>query len=349
MLAVNGNPGTRLLARILRMVVRGLFALSDPLLRKLFGEPPAEAARLRSDAWAVARITAPAENRRTRYEPEEVRAETDFLAGVVSLPVSGVLTQDWTLEADGRSLAARLYVPQDSPLAGPLLVHFHGGGWVQGSINSHNGACARLAREAGVRVLSVEYRLAPEHPFPAQAEDALLAWRSVISDPSRFGADPSRVGVSGDSAGAQMAAVLCLDLKEAGEPQPACQVLIYPVTDCAGTFASREEFARGFYLTKARMDWFEECFVPPGEERNPRISPLYAGDLAGLAPAAVSVSIADPLRDEGVAYAERLIEAGVPTVLDHMPMLHAWFNLTASRSSRQGHQVLARRVNELLG
>lgn len=338
----------KLLAGLLGMVVRTLFALPDGLLRKVFGDPPPEAGDLRPDSWAMARITAPAENRRTGYEPKEVRAETEFLAGAVGLPVPGVIKQDWILEGGGRELAARLFTPAGNALAGPMLVHFHGGGWVQGSIASHQGACAWLAREAGVRVLSVEYRLAPEDPFPAQAEDALLAWRSVMEDPARFGADPERVGVIGDSAGGQMAAVLCLDLKAAGEPQPACQVLIYPVTDCTGSFESRETFAEGYYLTRARMDWFEECFVPPGEEANPRISPMFAEDLSGLAPALVSIAIADPLRDEGVSYAERLVEAGVPVRIDWLPMLHAWFNLTASRSSRRGHEVLARGVNELL-
>lgn len=349
MAAVNREGVMSLVQGVIRLLFRAFFALPDGLLRKLFGDPPPEAAGLRTDAWALARITARAENRRNGYEPEEARKETEFLAGAVSLRVPEVITQEWTLESDQRELPARLFVPASHSLAGPMLVHFHGGGWVQGSIDSHHGACAMLAREAGVRVLSVDYRLAPEYPFPAQADDALAAWRSVMEDPTRFGADPSKVGVSGDSAGAQMATVLCLDLKAAGEPQPACQVLIYPVTDCSGSFASRETFSQGFYLTRARIDWFEDCFVPEGEAENPRVSPLFAPDLSALAPALVSISVADPLRDEGLAYAERLTEAGVEVRTDLMPMLHAWFNMTSSRSSRHGHRVLATRVNELLG
>lgn len=335
--------------KLVGLAIGLLFAMPDSLMRKIFGDPPAAVAALRPDAWAMGRLIGLAEDKRSEWNPEEAREETEFLAGAVSRPVTGVITQDWLLEAGDHSLPARLFTPGANPLAGPMLVHFHGGGWVQGSINSHHGACAWLAREAGVRVLSVDYRLAPEHPFPAQADDALAAWRSVMSDPARFGADPEKVGVIGDSAGAQMCAVLCLDLKAAGEPQPACQVLIYPVTDCTGSFPSRESFARGFYLTRARMDWFEDCFVPEGEAENPRVSPLFADDLSGLAPALVSVSLADPLRDEGVAFAGRLIEAGVPVTLDTMPMLHAWFNLTSSRSSRQGHRILAGRINDLLG
>lgn len=342
------NPVFEKLVPVLRMVVRALFGLPDRTMRRIFGEPPPEAASLRPDAWALARLTAPLEKDGDDGDLESLRRETDSLAALICRPVAGVLTQDWTLDGDGRNLDARLFVPESKPLAGPMLVHFHGGGWVQGSLESHRGACAWLARQAGVRVLSVDYRLAPEHPFPAQADDALLAWRSVMRDPARFGADPERVGVIGDSAGAQMAAVLCLDLKSAGEPQPACQVLIYPVTDCVGDFPSRRTFAEGYYLTRARIEWFESCFLPEGQRDDPRASPVRADDLSGLAPAAVSVSVADPLLDEGVTYAERLMAAGVPTVLDRMPMLHAWFNMTASRSSRRGHEVLAARVNELL-
>ncbi|MBN8869293.1 MAG: alpha/beta hydrolase [Solirubrobacterales bacterium] len=346
---MDSSRGSEMVRMLLTVVVRALLDMPDRLMRLLFGNPPAEAAGLRPDQWALSRATAPIENGSPARTPEEGRRRTEFLASVVGRPVSGVISQDWTLEGDGRSLEARLFTPEASPLAGPMLLHFHGGGWVQGSVDSHRHACARLAKNARVRVLSVEYRLAPEHPLPAQSEDALLAWRSVTADPARFGADPSRVGVIGDSAGAHIAAVLCLDLKGAGEAQPACQVLVYPVTDCAGTMESRRIFARGFYLTQARMDWFEQQAVPPGEERNPRISPLYAEDLTGLAPALVSVSIADPLRDEGIAYGERLAAAGVPVTIDRMPMLHAWFNMTATRSSRSGHEVLAGRVNELLG
>lgn len=335
--------------RLLAVLVRALLAMPDRLIRRFFGDPPAEAAGLRPDQWAISRVTAPIENGEPAYPVEESRQRTEFLAAVVSRPVRGVIEEGWNLEGEGRSRAARRFTPAASPLSGPLLLHFHGGGWVQGSVTTHRHACARLAKNTGVRVLSVEYRLAPEHPLPAQADDALLAWHSVIGDPARFGADPDRVGVIGDSAGAQIAAVLCLDLKQAGERQPACQVLIYPVTDCAGTGESRHTFESGFYLTQARIDWFDRQAVPPGKERDPRISPLYAEDVSGLAPALVSVAEADPLRDEGLAYGKRLAGAGVPTVIDRMPMLHAWFNMTASRSSRKGHELLARRVNELLG
>lgn len=339
----------RFLVAVLRLAFRGFFALPDSLLRKIFGEPPPEAAGLRADAWALGRVTALLEGAEPEFVAEETRRETDLMGAAASLLAPGVRSEPWTLEHDGRTIEARLFTPPGCHGPTPMLIHFHGGGFVQGSIDSHAGACSWMARGAGIKVLSVSYRLAPEDPFPAQAEDALTAWHAVMADPTRFGADPSRVGVSGDSAGAQIATVLCLDLKAAGEPQPAAQVLIYPVTDCTGSMPSREQFATGYYLTRNRIEWFESCFVDPADADDPRASPLLADDLSGLAPAKLSISIADPLRDEGIAYAERLAEAGVEVTVDHMPMLHSWFNVTASRSSRHGHEVLAGRIRQLLG
>jgi len=344
---VTGGWAKSTAARALGLALRALLGLPDRLLRRLFGAPPPEAAGLRPDQWAIARLAGLAERLQPDRGPVGDRAAMELLARVVSRPVPGVAAKGLTLEGEGRSLSARLFRPSSGPSG--LLVHFHGGGWVQGSVNSHSDACARFARESGLAVLSVEYRLAPEHPFPAQAEDTLLAWRAVAADPGKFGAESGRVGVIGDSAGAQMAAVLCQDLKAAGEEQPACQVLIYPVTECGGKTASRQVFAHGYYLTRERMDRFEEDFVPGGEASNPRVSPLLAADLSGLAPAVVSVAVADPLRDEGIAYARRLRQAAVPVTLDEMPLIHAWFNLTVSRSSRKGHRILAAHVNDLLG
>jgi len=189
---MNSNRARGVAAGLAGLAVRGLFALPDGLLRKLFGRPPAEAAGLLPDSWAMARLVGPLEDRRTDSDPERSRRVTDFLAGAASRPVAGVRSMDLALSDGRRGLDARIFTPEGCPEQGPLLVHFHGGGWVQGSIASHSGACAWLALQTGIRVLSVEYRLAPEHPFPAQADDALLAWRAVIRDPDRFGADPAR-------------------------------------------------------------------------------------------------------------------------------------------------------------
>jgi acetyl esterase len=239
-------------------------------------------------------------------------------------------------------------VPLSAPECGPLLVFFHGGGWAVGSILSHDRACARLAHDSGVKVLSVEYRLAPENPFPAAPDDALRAWRAVAAQPERFGAEPGQIAVGGDSAGGNLAAVLCQDLRDAGEPQPALQLLIYPVTEVGSRRPSMTDFSTGFYLTSDRMDVFSDLYVKPDGYSNPRVSPILAEDLTGLAPAWVITALADPLRDEGEDYAGRLAEAGVWVRKDRFPLIHAWFNMTRSRSSKAAHLVLAKGLAGLM-
>jgi acetyl esterase len=239
-------------------------------------------------------------------------------------------------------------VPLSAPETGPLLVFFHGGGWAVGSIKSHDRACALLAHDSGVKVLSVEYRLAPEHPFPAAPDDALRAWRTVVADPARFGADSGSIAVGGDSAGGNLAAVLCQDLRKAGEPQPSLQLLIYPVTEVGSRRQSVSDFATGYYLTSERMGRFSDFYVGPDQYSDPRVSPIFEGDLSGLAPAWVITALADPLRDEGEEYARRLVEAGVWVRFDRMPLIHAWFNSTRSRSSQAAHLILAEGLARLM-
>ncbi len=216
-------------------------------------------------------------------------------------------------------LTARVYVP-DEPSAGPrgLLVYFHGGGWVVGDLETHDGACRQLASSSGAIVLSVDYRLAPEHPFPAPVDDALAAFRQASARAEELGADPARVAVGGDSAGGHLAAVTA-QLAAADEHPPAFQLLIYPATDANGVSRSRRELGTGFRLTRDDMEWYEESFIGDADRTDPRISPLLAVDLAGSAPALVVTAGFDPLRDEGEAYARRLQEAGVPTLLRRHP------------------------------
>jgi acetyl esterase len=230
-------------------------------------------------------------------------------------------------------IGARLYVP---PAAGtqnplPLLVYFHGGGWVIGGLETHDDPCRFLATHAGAALLAVDYRLAPEHPFPAAAEDAEAAYRWAAANAERLGVDPSRIAVGGDSAGANLAAALCLTARDAGAPLPAMQLLIYPVTDAAGGAPSRRTFGEGFLLTSNDMDWFEERYLPEDSDRgDPRVSVLQAPDLSGLPPAYVATAGFDPLRDEGEAFAARLREAGAPVALRRHPgLVHTFANLTA--------------------
>jgi acetyl esterase len=200
-----------------------------------------------------------------------------------------------------------------------------------GSVASTDPLCRLLAAQSGVRVLSVEYRLAPEHPYPAALEDALAAFRAVRADAAAFGAQPELIAVGGDSAGANLAGAVCLMASEAGIALPAMQLLIYPATETAGSAASRRTFAEGFMLTRADMDWFEGHYLPPGVDReDPRVALLNAPDLTGLPPAYISTAGFDPLRDEGEAYARRLRAVGVQTALRRHPgLVHSFASLTA--------------------
>ncbi len=292
-----------------------LFAIPDRLLRLIFGHAPAPIEHLSADSWAVGRVVNLLGPLATAQKVEQIRLETDLLSVAVAEPrPRGLEIRDMPLDphGDGGPLQSRLYRPLSAPSTGPLLVFFHGGGWAVGSIESHDRACALLACSANIRVLSVEYRLAPEHPFPAGADDALRAWKAVIAEPGRFGTEPGRIAVGGDSAGGNLAAVLCQDLRREGLDQPALQLLIYPVTEQGSTRQSMKDFATGYYLTSERMDDYSQFYLPRERYGEVRASPNREEDLSGLAPVWVLTALADPLRDEGEEYARRMAEAGVP-------------------------------------
>lgn len=243
------------------------------------------------------------------------------------------------IEGAAGPLGARLYrAPVDGPA--PLLVFFHGGGWVVGDLDTHDEPCRMLCRHGSVHVLSVDYRLAPEHPFPAAVDDAIAATRWAIHHAEALGARPDRVAVGGDSAGGNLAAVTAQELRGAGL---ALQLLIYPGVDLA-TMATRsgELFAHGFYLDVDARVWCTDRYVPAGVDRaDPRLSPLRAADLSGVAPAVVVTAAFDPLRDEGEAYADALRESGVRAVtLRADGLIHGFINLTqVNRRSREAMLV----------
>jgi len=229
------------------------------------------------------------------------------------------------LDADG--IPARLYRPSDRDDLG-LLVFFHGGGWVIGDLDSHDNVCRALANGSGHAVLSVDYRLAPEHPFPAPVEDALTATRWAHAHAAELGCRADRLAVGGDSAGANLAAVVAQLA-----PVPLMfQLLVYPVTDCTRSHASYTENGEGYFLTAAGMGWFIDRYLSgsKGTPADPRVSPHFAADhvLAATPPALVITAEFDPLRDEGDAYAVRLAELGVAT--SHVRfggMFHGFFSL----------------------
>ncbi|GAY16582.1 lipase [Mycobacterium sp. shizuoka-1] len=236
-----------------------------------------------------------------------------------------------TIPGPAGAIAARHYRPAgDGPA--PLLVFYHGGGFVFGDLDTHDSACRLICRDAGVHVLAIDYRLAPEHPAPAAVDDCYAAYLWAREHADELGADPARVAVGGDSAGGCLAAVVSRLARDAGAPAPSLQWLIYPLTDMRGATTSRTLFADGFLLTKRDIDWFEGCYVDGSgiEITDPRVSPLLADDLTGLAPALIVTAGFDPLRDEGEQYADTLRAAGVAVDLRRMgPMTHAFLNMNA--------------------
>ena len=240
------------------------------------------------------------------------RRELDYSARILA-PEPPAPTDVRELELDGAvgPLRARVYRPYGAADASPGLVYYHGGGWALGSLDSVDAPCRAFAQGAGCVVVSVDYRLAPEHRFPAAADDATAAFRAVVKDPKRFGVDPARVAVGGDSAGGNLSAVVCLDTRS-DAVRPCFQLLVYPGTDMTMSLPSIESVGRGFFLERPTMDWFLDQYVPDRAMRlDPRASPLFAASHGALPPAFVATAGFDPLRDEGQAYAKKLRDAGV--------------------------------------
>ncbi len=323
-------------------VVRAIAALPPSVKRRLAGDPiRRDGLELDLDIQILVKLyqrnpRPPLTGRTPAEAREDLRRSVRVVSGA---PIAGARVQETTVAGVDGPLPARLFVPDEAQgvVRGPLIVYFHGGGWVVGDRDTHDQPCRLLARTSGARVLSVDYRLAPEHRFPASVDDALAAFRDTVARADTLGADPARIAVAGDSAGGHLAAVTALQAAADGGPVPAFQLLIYPATDFADVAQSRLTFAEGFILTKENMDWYEEQFLgPTSDRRDPRASPLLADDLSGAAPALVVTAGFDPLRDEGEAYARRLREAGVRTLLRRHPgYVHGFINALAWPGPRE--------------
>ena len=234
-----------------------------------------------------------------------------------------VEARDLTI-ADG--IKARLYTPPGAPGPTPGLVYFHGGGWVIGDLDTHDGHCRRLAAYAGVRVLSVDYRLAPEHPFPGPHDDALAATRWAFDRSAELHIDAARIAVGGCSAGGNLAASVALDMRRDAGRRLAFQLLLYPVTWPAEETSTRRARAEGPVLTREGMSWFEKHLAAQGHPEEIRAMPARVADLAGAPPALVVTAGHDMLEEEGRLYAERLAAAGVPAEhLSYPTLVHDFF------------------------
>jgi len=261
--------------------------------------------------------------------PDEMRAV--FAAMVMPAePVEVAGAMDRTVPGPAGDVPVRVYTPPgEGPF--PALAYFHGGGFVIGGLDTHDRTCRELCLEAGCLVVSVDYRLAPEHPFPAAPEDCYAVTRWLAEQGASIGADPERLAVGGDSAGGNLATVVARMARDRGGPALRHQLLVYPVTDHAFDTDSYQENAEGYMLTRDMMRWFWGHYLAdPSQGDDPLASPLRAKDVAGLPAATVITAELDPLRDEGEAYAEKLIAAGVPTRLTrYSGVFHGFFAMSS--------------------
>jgi acetyl esterase len=262
--------------------------------------------------------------------------------------------EDRTIHGPGGAIRIRVITPEhassDEPR--PIVVYFHGGGWVLGNIESHEGVCRAGANASGAIVATVDYRLAPEHRFPAAAEDAYAAVAWIAAHAGEFGGDPGRVAVAGDSAGGNLAAVACLMARDRGGPSLRGQVLVYPIIDYNLHNASYRQYAEGYFLTRAEMAWYWEQYVEKLDDRwHPHASPCRANDLRGLPRALVITAEYDVLRDEGEAYAGQLQAAGVPTKLSRYDgMIHGFVRrFPFFDQGRAAIEEIGRIVRSMLG
>jgi acetyl esterase len=313
---------------------------------------PLDPAKVNLDPQAKALLDMIAQAGRIPYSqitPPQARAQYIELCRrtrkTVDFPVSAV---DQAIPGPAGAIPTRLVRPRAAGAAPlPVLAYFHGGGWCIGDLDTHDAACRQLAAEAGCAVLAVDYRLAPEHPFPAAVDDCFAALRFLAAEGASLGLDPGRIAVGGDSAGGNLAAVTAIAARDAGIALQG-QVLIYPATDFSVARPSHDDYAEGFLLTRESIAWFSGNYLPEASRRDWRASPILAADLTRLPPAIVIVGDCDPLRDESRDYAEKLRRAGNEATFHLYPgMIHGFFTMggtiaAADRAIAQAAALLRR-------
>ena len=249
------------------------------------------------------------------------------ITGPKDVPVGKV--DNFTIPGPAGPMRARSYAPVAAAGSLPALIYFHGGGFIAGSLESHDGLCRLFAAEGGFKVIAVDYRLAPEHPWPAAVDDAWAAVEWIEQNATTLGVDAGRIAVGGDSAGGMLTAIVTQLAREKGGVKIAYQLLLFPNTQAGGETSSLQEFAVGYFLERRAIEYFNALYLPPGTDRNaPKVSPLRAKSFSGLPPAYVMLGGYDPLHDEGLAYAEKLRAAGGKvTIADYADMVHGFIYL----------------------
>jgi acetyl esterase/lipase len=299
-----------------RFISKVVMAMPAPILRALSGGEAVEiGGRTLDPQFQMMAYAARKGPKMTSFSPAVARAAAaEAFKGAQGPLEPGVSVEDFDIPAPHGALPARAYRPDNQDPAAPVFVYLHMGGGVIGDLDTDHGFCAILAKGARCAVVSIDYRLAPEHKFPAGLDDSLFAYRWTRDNAARFGAPVGKAALGGDSMGGNFTAIIAHDLKKAGEPQPVLQLLAYPATDVASETQSMTTYADVFPLTRETMEWFMAHYVPDGVPlTHPRLSPMKEESLEGLAPAIVVTAGFDPLCDQGEVYAHRLRAAGVPT------------------------------------
>jgi acetyl esterase len=329
------------LIELQRSTAKGMLRLPHPVLRALVGREirSPEGFVLDPQVQAIVRLSQVlGHSEWASLGLEKARRAMTASSQILQARPRGSLSIfEASVPVQGGAIPVRIYRPADqfessAPL--PVVVYYHGGGFVLGSLRSHDGECRAMALGAGALVVAVDYRLAPEHTFPTAVDDGVAAYLWAVQNAHLYGGDPKKMAVAGDSAGGNIAAVVARDLRH-HEHKPVFQLLIYPAVDFTRSLPSHRHFAAGLFLTKSSIDWFMQNYVPDQAHlTHPRASPLLAGDHAGVAPALVVTAGFDPLRDEGDAYAAALRAAGVPTQHRcYEGQVHGFFSMSAGIDS----------------
>jgi acetyl esterase len=332
--AMNISPITKA-DRISRIVLKLLGSLPLSVQRKLGGKPIVIDGQVLHPSTQMGLRLLSLMDEET-FETKPVSIARDMVARqlwIIGDPVPVGEVRNFEIDGPHGTIPVRLYFPELPKPDSPLLVYYHGGGWVVGDLEECDSVCRFITKHAEIMVLSVDYRLAPEHRFPMGLDDCWAAFDYAVTHARQLGCDPLLVGIAGESAGGNITAVVsqlaaARARQDADSPTPAFQIPLQPVTDLSKKHPSYKLFGEGFGLTEAQMDWYKNHYLnSPEEALDPRVSPLLAKNVSGLPPALIVLAGFDPLRDEGLLYAQRLQEAGVPVAVRLFPeSTHAELN-----------------------